>query len=380
MVGMRRGRGFVRQLRMAIDAHAIRLILELQRGVVGRPVVAVGIVAASATGVALAEALGALECLDHKGGLAEAAVFVEALAGELAEGHGSVAQEESPRARIVQFAGGTCRMHVRLQVTLRADADEVTVVEAIELDRRIERVLTVDLTRGYDRDVGRGGPVAHLAANTRFAEDKIVSVEAAAFDIPKLAGMTDGAVRLVVRIDAELLPVVRVGSSGALAVDNLPVVHPALLNGAVLNREDVNLFVRQGCGVGLLPFGADDVVDRIGMPAAIRLFDLEEMAPVAQDCAREQCAIWSRRDLKFSVAVGYAVSGIELVVSFGVADDLLWLIGLQHLRHAALVPPAIDAAANVLQAGTRHCRDAGEWRRRTGPQGTGRWCRAWPHR
>ena len=69
-MGVRRGLRFVFKLAVAASAHQIWLIPELQRGQVGRLVVAMRIMACAARGLALAKALRTLQRLDHKSRLA----------------------------------------------------------------------------------------------------------------------------------------------------------------------------------------------------------------------------------------------------------------------------------------------------------------------
>jgi len=112
MVRVSLGASFVGELRMAIQAQAVRIILELERSVIRRPAMVVGVVTASATGIAFAKALRALERLYDECGLAEATIFEEAFARKLGKGHGGITQEESATARIVQFTVWTCRVDI----------------------------------------------------------------------------------------------------------------------------------------------------------------------------------------------------------------------------------------------------------------------------
>ena len=84
------GGGLACELGVTANAHLVRVLLELERSVVGWPAVVVRIVTASATGVAFAKTLRALESFDDKSALAEAPIFEEALARELSIGRGGV--------------------------------------------------------------------------------------------------------------------------------------------------------------------------------------------------------------------------------------------------------------------------------------------------
>src|ERR1700722_5821901 len=95
--------------------------------------------------------------------------------------------------------------------------------------------------------------------------------------------MTDGAVYLVVCRVIQFLPTVGVGTLATGDVNDLPVIHPLLLDRAVLNGKDMNLSIWQCCGIALLPFGPDGVIHRIRMPSPIRLFDFKVVAAVLKN-------------------------------------------------------------------------------------------------
>jgi hypothetical protein len=84
------------------------------------------------------------------------------------------------------------------------------------------------------------------------------------------------------------------------------------------------------------------------------LFDLEVMAAAAKDHAGEQRMFTGLGNLQLSIEIREAITGIELIVLLEITDDVLRLIGPQHLCHAGLRPLSIDTAVAVL-AGLRTC-------------------------
>src|ERR1700738_1598039 len=119
--------------------------------------------------------------------------------------------------------------------------------------------------------------MAHLTAYAGFTKHKVIGFKPSALSITQLARMADGAVRLVVGSDVELIPIEWIGSFSLLHINQLPVVDPLPCYGAILNRENMNLPVWQGRRIGLLPFGTNGVGNRIRVPTAIRLFDIKKM-------------------------------------------------------------------------------------------------------
>src|SRR5712671_6223503 len=124
------------------------------------------------------------------------------------------------------------------------------------------------------------GPVAHLAADSGLFEFNVINVETSAFDIPQLAGVTHCANSLVVGRVVEFLPGAGIGALASRPVNDLPEIDPLLLEHVVLNGKNVNLAIRQLGGVGLLKLRADCVIDRIAVPFAIGLPDIEVKAVV----------------------------------------------------------------------------------------------------
>src|ERR1700740_2121642 len=98
MVRMRGGLRLVLELRMASRAHLVRIIAKLQGGAIGGFIGRVRVVARTATYRGFLKTFRALERLNYKRGLAEAAILVEALARKFAEGNHHIAQKERARS------------------------------------------------------------------------------------------------------------------------------------------------------------------------------------------------------------------------------------------------------------------------------------------
>ena len=120
--------------------------------------------------------------------------------------------------------------------------------------------------------------MTHFAIDARLAEFEMVNFETAAFRISQLTGVAHGAIGLVARDGTEFLKGPDIGAGRTLRIDNLPEVQPSLVEHVVLNRKDMNLPVGQPCGVGLLPFGTNGVVDGIANPGSAGGFDFEEVS------------------------------------------------------------------------------------------------------
>src|ERR1700756_1934232 len=119
------GLRFFLKPRVASGTHLVRILAKLQGGAIGSFIVRVRVVACTATRRGFLETLRALESLDDKCGLAEAAVLVEPFARKFAEGNHRVAQEECAGGGIVQFAVRPGCANRRLHVALSADGHEI---------------------------------------------------------------------------------------------------------------------------------------------------------------------------------------------------------------------------------------------------------------
>src|SRR5580704_12282758 len=104
MMRMRGGFRFVLKLRVASRAHLVGIVAKFERRAVGRFIVRVRIVAGATAHSPFLEAFRALERFHDKSGLSEAAVLVKAFARKFAERNHRVAQGESARGGVVQFA------------------------------------------------------------------------------------------------------------------------------------------------------------------------------------------------------------------------------------------------------------------------------------
>src|SRR2546430_15902056 len=76
----------------------------------------------------------------------------------------------------------------------------------------------------------------------------------------------------------EPLPGARVSALASWTVNYFPKIDPPLVQHVILNREYVDFSVRQFRGIRLLKFRAYGVVDRIAVPLAVGLQDIEVVA------------------------------------------------------------------------------------------------------
>src|SRR6184192_1284958 len=79
----------------------------------------------------------------------------------------------------------------------------------------------------------------------------------------------------------EPLPGARVSALASWTVNYFPKIDPPLVQHVILNREYVDFSVRQFRGIRLLKFRAYGVVDRIAVPLAVGLQDVEVVAVLA---------------------------------------------------------------------------------------------------
>src|SRR4029077_314580 len=69
------------------------------------------------------------------------------------------------------------------------------------------------------------------------------------------------------------------------------------------------------------------------------------------------------QDFQLAVAIFVLVAREKLIVRVKITDDVLRLVGTQHLRHAAARPRLIDFAVTALaRIGTRISRKRTDWR------------------
>src|ERR1700730_1210853 len=79
------------------------------------------------------------------------------------------------------------------------------------------------------------------------------------------------------------------------------------------------------------------------MPLAIRLPDIEIVAAIANRHTREQTRFPGPDDFQLSVSIFSIFAQIKLIVSFKIANHVLWRIGTEHPGHAGLGPSLVDA-------------------------------------
>src|SRR5271170_3268160 len=236
---------------------------------------AVRIVAGAAGRLSFQEALRSLQRFDDERGLTKPAVPVESFSRKLAEGNALIAHEEITSAGIVDFAVRSGNAKRRLHVALRADGNEIAITDLGEIHRRIERPFVVGVSVVHRGDVALGWTMAHLAVDAWLAEFAMGGRWVAGIEFVQLAGVADRAIRLVGGGGIGIFPMEEVGAWASGIVDDLPEVHPLLGGGVVLNRKNLDFAIGQFRGVGLLPLRSDGVVDGVGVPPAVRLFDGE---------------------------------------------------------------------------------------------------------
>src|SRR5256885_17122901 len=86
----------------------------------------------------------------------------------------------------------------------------------------------------------------------------------------------------------EPLPGARVSALASWTVNYFPKIDPPLMQHVILNRENVDFSIRQFRGICLLKFRAYDIVDRIAVPLAVRLQEVEVVAGLGRGPAREE--------------------------------------------------------------------------------------------
>src|ERR1017187_8916065 len=120
-------------------------------------------------------------------------------------------------------------------------------------------------------------PVAHFAIDARFPEDEHPRIRRARIGGMQQAGVAWSAIGLIVRANAHGMKQVWVSALGSRRIDDPPVVDPGTLPLVVLDREYVDLPVRQLRGIGLLPLRPDRIVNGIALPCPARAAGREIM-------------------------------------------------------------------------------------------------------
>src|SRR6266550_3127616 len=131
----------------------------------------------------LLETLRAFQRFNYERCLPKPPVFVKALSGELAERLPQAVSEELSRRNIIQFTVGPRIADCRLHVALRANGDELSAVDLVEIHRWIQRFLrmVVMLTHFYNVTTGR--TMTHLAIDSGLLEFHVFDVESPALGI-----------------------------------------------------------------------------------------------------------------------------------------------------------------------------------------------------
>src|ERR1700757_4853493 len=221
------------------------------------------------------ETLRAFQRFNYERGLPKSPVFVKALSGELGQRLLQPVSEELYRGNIIQFTVGSRIADCRLQVALRANGNGCSAVDLVKIYRWIQRFLRLIFMLTHFYNVATRRTMTHLATDAGFLELHAIDFEPATIGIPQLAGMAYRANCLIAGRGVESLPGARVCALASWAVNHFPEIYPLLVLHVVLNREHVDFSVRQFRGIRLLKFRAYGVVDRIAVPAAVRLRDVE---------------------------------------------------------------------------------------------------------
>ena len=154
--------------------------------------------------------------------------------------------------------------------------------------------------------------------------------------------MADRADRLIARGVIKFLPCARVGPLTSRAINDLPEIHPLFEQDVVLNRKDVDFAVGKSGSVGLLPFGADCVVDGVRVPLAVGLQEIEIVALVTDDHPSKEGPFPPSNEYSFFSAIFCIVSQIKLVVGRKIAHYIFRRVRAKHFRHAACRPLLVN--------------------------------------
>src|SRR3989475_1985601 len=194
--------------------------------------------------------------------------------------------------------------------------------------------MVVMLTHFYNVTTGR--TMTHLAIDSWLLEFHVIDVEPPALGIPQPAGMAHRANCLIAGRGVESLPGSRVGALASWTVNHFPKIDPLLVQHVVLNREYVDFSVRQFRGIRLLEFRAYGVVDRIAVPLAVRLQDVEVVVVLAHGHPGKETPIRGRLQFELSVSIVCFIPKNELIVVLEISHDVLRGVRTEHFCHAAL--------------------------------------------
>src|SRR5438445_2573416 len=334
--------GRVSELAVTTSTHQVRFGAKFQRRWIRSRIAGMRIMASPAAYFGLLETLRAFQRFNYERCLPKPPVFVKALSGELPEPLPQAVSEELSRGNIIQFTVGPRIADCRLHVALRTNGGRLSAVDLVEIHGRIQRILrmVVMLTHFYNVTTGR--TMTHLAIDSRLLEFHVIDVEPPALGIPQPAGMAHRANCLIAGRGVESLPGARVSALASWTVNHFPKIDPPLVQHVILNREYVNFSVRQFRGIRLLKFRAYGVVDRIAVPLAVGLQDVEVVAVFAHRHPGKETLIPVTLQFELSVPIVCFIPEIELIVVLEISDNVLRSVRTKHLCHAAFCPALVN--------------------------------------
>src|SRR5437660_7165867 len=288
------------------------------------------------------ETLRAFQRLNDERCLPKPPVFVKALSRELAERLPQAVSEELSRRNIIQFTVSARIADCRLHVALRANGDRLSAVDLVEIYRWIQRFLRMVVMLIHFYNVTSGRTMTHLAIESGLLEFHIVDVEPPALGIPQLAGMAHRANCLIAGRGVESLPGARVSTLAPWTVNHFPKIDPLLVQHVVLNGEYVDFSVRQFCRIGLLKFRAYGVVDRIAVPLAVRLQDVEVVAVLAHGHPGKEPPVPGTLHFELSVPIVCLIPEIKLIIVLEISHNVLRSVRTKHFCHAAFCPALVN--------------------------------------
>src|ERR1700674_534103 len=281
------------------------------------------------------ETLRAFQRFNDEGCLPKPPVFVKAFSGELAEGLPQAISEELSRRNIIQFTVGPRFADCRLHVALRANGDRLSAVDLVEIYRWIQRFFRMVVMLTHFQNVTTRRTMAHLAIDSGLLEFQVTDVKTPALGVAQLAGMAHCTNCLIARRGVEALPGARISALASWTVNDFPKIDPLLVQHVILNREYVDFSVRQFRGIRLLKFRAYGVVDRIAVPLAVRLQDVEVVAVLAHRHPGKETPVPGTLQFERSVPIVCFIPQIELIVVLEISHDILRSVRTKHLCHAA---------------------------------------------
>ena len=180
-------------------------------------------------------------------------------------------------------------------------------------------------------DVSARRTVTHLAIDARLPERDALGLQDGTLrlDLTRVAWR---AMHLVACYRLHPVEVRHDGSLGRAVVEHLPEIDPLAMQAVVLHRKHMNAAVRKAGCVGLLPLGADGVVDREALEAGFAR-NFEVVASIAHEHPCQQLP----------------VSVEKPVVALEVTNHVLRRVRAEHARHAG-AGPSIENVPMALRA------------------------------